>query len=601
MRGNSIRHVGGGAGGAGLLFLAENLPSGLAQRLSAAPFLGIEPPPALKPADSRDPPAPGLAWPLLVPGILGRQAALAAPAETITGRLVQKLSSERIAPRLLTTALPHRTAEVATGSAGRYLDRVLGSPLGAILDFVRVPPYRRPPPPPAPPEQRSFHVEGNDVAAHGPALLLVGEEQGDLLAASIVGNGLHSEGGTGAAYVRHAESVVFTGNRCQAPDTVTVVAIRALAAAISVTGNVVLGREPVRPPPPPPKPMPLLPIRPGQVTLNIPAGPAATLAIPVDAAKLKGSIQAFSDEAQKAFAKVVTARAAAEQPFLPELPINEVAAGNIVDAAPVGPVPRDLAGPPAVARAPLTVGVANRFGAMLEAGKVPYSIVRFEGPQEAETVLKYIKEENLGSRDVEALMRGTKLQTFQDEAARKAFATEVDFYRKTKRIEELEAKTALDAAQELTVAGRVFDRVAETKDTQAEALATLTNLFTAQGFAAERTTAEVQVLLEKSQGDAVKALGLLQTDIFGKDEATPDARKTIENIGLLEKVLADTVFAGLDGVDENEEAADVPAPPPDPYAHSLVILGGASVAAVGNATTAGTLVRGAQDSVELNV
>jgi hypothetical protein len=32
-----------------------------------------------------------------------------------------------------------------------------------------------------------------------------------------------------------------------------------------------------------------------------------------------------------------------------------------------------------------------------------------------------------------------------------------------------------------------------------------------------------------------------------------------------------------------------------------VILGGASVAVVGNATTAGTLVRGAQDSVELNV
>jgi len=608
VRGNSIRHVGGGAGGAGLLFLAENLPSGLARRLSVAPFLGIEPPPALRPADSAVPAAPGPAWPLVIPGLLGRQAAVAAPTETVAGRLVQKLSSERVAPRLLTMALLPRTAAVATGSATRYLERVLASPLGAVLDFVRVPPYRKPPPPPPPPNQRSFHVEGNDVAAHGPALLLVGEERGDLLSASVVGNGLHSEGGTGAAYVRHAESVVFTGNRCQAPDTVTVVAIRSLAAAISVTGNVVLGREPVRPPSPPPRPVPFLPIRPGELTLNIPAGPTATLAIPVNAAKLKGSLQAFSGEAQKAFAKVLTARAAAEQPFLPDLPLNEVVTRSRDVAAPVeGPLrdrpvePDQQAESPAVGRAPSIGGAANRFGAMLSAGRVPYSIVRFEGVQPPETVLSYIKQNELGSQEVEALLRGTKLEAFQDEAARKAFTTEVDSYRKTKRIEELEAKTALDATQDLAVAGRVFDRVVETKDTQAEALATMAKLFTAQGFAAERTAAEVQVLLEKSTGDAVKALGVLQSDIFGKGNATPDARKTIENIGLLEKVLADNVFSGLDAVDDTEVEAEPQVPPPDPYAHSLVILGGASVAVVGNATTAGTLVRGAQDSVELNV
>jgi hypothetical protein len=155
---------------------------------------------------------------------------------------------------------------------------------------------------------------------------------------------------------------------------------------------------------------------------------------------------------------------------------------------------------------------------------------------------------------------------------------------------------AIERAQ----AASVFSRVATAGETQVGALATMSKLFTAQGFSANRTTAEIRALLESNEGNATKALGKLQKDIFASEDATPPARKAIEDIGLIEKVLSDELFTGGEAIEEPEEEEPEP-PPPDPYAHSLVVLGGAAVAAVGNSTTAGTLVQDAQESVELNI
>src|SRR5690606_7741203 len=233
------------------------------------------------------------------------------------------VSTMRVAPRVGTRVAPARPGGVASSAAARYLGRTTSSPLRKLLDFVRPGPYWRPSPLPPPPEQRTLHVEGNDVAARGPALLLVAAQNGDVISTSVVGNGLHSEGGTGAVYVRFAESVVFAGNRCQSPDAVNVVVIRALDSAVSVTGNVVVGREPVSPVTPPPLSKPRPPAL-GGASLSLSLGAGADIRIPVDAAKLRGSLDAFSSEAQLAFSNVLIARAASEEPFVAPLTLKEV-------------------------------------------------------------------------------------------------------------------------------------------------------------------------------------------------------------------------------------------------------------------------------------
>lgn len=621
VRGNTVRHAGGGAGGAGVLIVAESADSSLPAKLATAPFLGIEPPPSR----SRLPapvPGPPIFQPLpalthLVKG-LAPLAAISAERVT-TGRLVQTMSTTRIAPRAITVALEPRPTGLAAATAARYLDRTARSPLRAILDFVRPWQYWRPLPLPPPPEQRTFHVEGNDIAARGPALLLVADERGDLISLSAVGNGLHSEGSTGAAYLRYAENLVFTGNRCQAADAVNVVVIRALDSAVSVTGNTVVGREPVAPPKPPRPPTVPRPHLLGPATLNLSLGKDAHISVPVDATKLRGNLEAFSSAARQAFASVLLERATAEEPYLAPLELREVT------ATPPAPAPPDesVAPSPAVAGAPRFMRIVTRarpsvaamaaarpsFGAILEEARAPFAISPFTEPQEPAAVLGYIKNNKLGSRDVEALLRGTDLQAFESDDSRARFMAEVDEYRKSKKLDELAAAKPVESAIARADASRVFDRVATKTDTQAGAVAEMTRLFTSQGFEPARTSAEVHALLDKSDGDALAALGTLKRDILATDASSLAARKVFDNAGLLEKILADGLIAGGDAIaepdrDEPDEAdaqlAATARAAPDPHDHSLVILGGATVAAVGNATTAGTLVVDAAETVELN-
>lgn len=621
VRGNALRQGGGGAGGAGLLLVAEATPSGLPRRLASAPFLGVEPPPANKrPGAAIETAPPPVNLPLVKQLAQGLVATNLVTAEqTWTGRLVQTTSSARIAPRLITRAVPPRPGGLAAVTATRYLDRGTLSPLRDLLDFVRPWEYWKPLPLPPPPEQRSFHVEGNDVVARGPALLLVADEEGDLISASVVANSLHSSGATGTAYVRFAESLVFTGNRCQAPDAVNVVVIRALDSAVSVTGNVVVGREPIAPPAAPKTPKPKAGAGLG-AALHLSLGEGAEISLPVDPVKLRGNLEAFSSRAQQAFADVLLERAAAEEPFLPELELNETSStletGSSAAAA-SAPARGSELGAPAEARvsagsatlaatAARTASARTResFGEALELGKAAYVKSPFSSPQPAANVLKYITDNGLGSREVEAVIRGTELQAFESEASRKQFLDQVDLYRKTKKLEEVASKQAVDKAVERAEAGRVFQRVATQPDTQAGALSEMTRLFTAQGFEPTRTAAEVKALLDQSGGDATKALGTLKTDILATHAASVPARKVLDNAGLLEHILIDGLIRTGDALAEPVAPSEPPAPPspaPDPYACSLVVLGGASVAAVGNATSAGTLVLDASESVELNV
>ncbi|HEU5073955.1 MAG TPA: hypothetical protein VFU02_07275, partial [Polyangiaceae bacterium] len=597
VRGNTIRHTGGGAGGAGLLLRCEPITDDLCRRLVSSPFLAVEPPPASRPLPSGPVTKPSVADTLNA-GVLGtfsalaRGAAAASANEAKTGRLLQSVPASRVAPRILTRAVPARATGVAAATADRYLSRSVASPLREIADFVRPGIYWRPSPPPPPPGQRSFHVEGNDIAARGPALLLAAAQDGDLVASSVVGNGLTSDGSTGAVYVRYADSVLFAGNRCQAPAAINVVVIRALDAAISVTGNVMLGREPVAPVRPPP--LSKTP-RPGSITgasVSLGLGEGAEIHLPVDTAKLRGSLEAFSANAQQAFARVLTARAADEDPFLPELELNEVTSGSPAPAAPA---------PPGAARASVARSATN-FGEMLAAGNVRYDLKPFAEPQAADTVLKYIHDNDLGSRDVDALLRGTQILGFASDADRASFLAEVDRYRKAKKLDEISNATAVDEAATSAAAGRVFQRVSTERDTQAGAVAEMTRLFTAQGFDTDRTTAEVQALLTQSNGDAIAALGTLKGDILGTDAATSAARKALEHAGLLETILADGLIRTNDVVAEPEVSVSIDPvrSVPRPYDASLVILGGASVATVGNVTTTDSVVIGANELVQLN-
>ena len=75
-------------------------------------------------------------------------------------------------------------------------------------------------------------------------------------------------------------------------------------------------------------------------------------------------------------------------------------------------------------------------------------------------------------------------------------------------------------------------------------------------------------------------------------------------MSVLHEVLADSFYTGGTGPKPVQDGTAVPnvpvPPPPDPYAHSVVILGGSRVAAVGNATTSGVHVQEADAVVELN-
>lgn len=206
LRANTIRHTGGGAGGAGLLLVVEDLDRAVdIVKLSTMPALAVEPPPASKPK-------PGLRTPW-------RGAVLTRPV---------------VAP--------------VPPAAAHYMQRKVQKPKLGVADLLtRRPPLRLPLPPLAPPDtpaRRSLQIEGNHVQAAGPALLVLATGN-DVVSTSVTGNTLQSHGTTGAVYLRRTDATVFSGNHCECPGAVNVVVMRFDAAPVTVSGNVIAGEQPV--------------------------------------------------------------------------------------------------------------------------------------------------------------------------------------------------------------------------------------------------------------------------------------------------------------------------------------------------------------------
>jgi hypothetical protein len=207
VRGNTIRHRGGGAGGVGLLLLLETLAgtageaASLIKRLAQAPALAVEPPPKPK----------------------AKAPVIRAPSRA-----------------LLSLELPLLGAVASS----HYIERARVAPAAlTLLDRLQLRPILRLPPRPVP-QRRSAHVEGNQVVASGPALLVLAAGT-DVVSAAVVGNELRSERRTGAVYLRGTDATVFTGNHCECLGAVNVVVMRPDAAPVSATGNVILGEQTV--------------------------------------------------------------------------------------------------------------------------------------------------------------------------------------------------------------------------------------------------------------------------------------------------------------------------------------------------------------------
>jgi hypothetical protein len=305
VRGNTLRHTGGGAGGAGILIAAETVDPTLADKLTQAPFLATEPPPTLR-LEGR-PINTGIVPPLET-SILGKLAAVPRAEDLLQlGGLKQRFTA--VAPLNRALASPPAVAAAPTlaiSTAARLFDTsrivALRPPL---IDFIIRPPIFLPPLP-IPQAQRAVHVEGNDVEATGPSLLLLCDGSASseaVVAATVVGNELRSLGGAGAAYIRFADSTVFSSNRCQCLGVVTVAVLRAGAAPVTATGNVVIGAEPVTPPAPPtPPPQP----DGGSLTLHVPVGGGSTVAVPLSQEILLGSLERRKARASDAFSSLLT-------------------------------------------------------------------------------------------------------------------------------------------------------------------------------------------------------------------------------------------------------------------------------------------------------
>ncbi|NOK15727.1 hypothetical protein, partial [Corallococcus carmarthensis] len=492
--GNTVRHEGGGGGGAGVLVVTDTLPPDLVAKLSRVPFLATDPVP--KPgSDGRT--VPGKP----APSAVATLASVPRVEDLVQiGSLKQRFASGPVLNRALAvTAADFAPALSASAAASRYLTASAALVRPALVDFLVKPiPIL---PRPLVKAKRGVQVEGNDITARGPALLLLGNG-GAVISAAVSGNELRSEGGVGAVYLRRADSTVFSGNRCQCLDAVNVVVLRVEKAPVTFTGNVVLGAETVTPPRPVVRPQWTMPA--DKLTLQIPVGGGSTLGVPLDQELLLGGLQRRRDVASDAFstllAELVTTPAPTPQPQArAEIPTK------------------------AVLNPPTVEDIRSKLPATMDV--------------------------RLGARTLYGIAVPT------DDSPTSALRDLVD-------------RVAMHAEKPEDVQG------------------------------------QVRSVLAASEGDPKKALQLVDKSVLGIDSAASTVKESILNVSVLHEVLADSFYSGgVKGPKPVQDAGVQPLPlepPPDPYAHSVVILGGSRVAAVGNATTSGVHVQEADAVVELN-
>lgn len=216
VRGNTVRHSGGGAGGVALLILTQVLDANpanaaaLVGKFSLTPALFIEPPPPSSTTQSicqsKTAPAPWYAGTLAIDGSITRVSA-------------QSSYYIKRAQKTLATSIKSFLA----------WEKV---PLRSLLSWYPI-------------ERTSVQVEGNHVQSTGPALLVLGAPGNAITTASIVGNELRSSGRAGAVYLRRTDATVFTGNQCESLASINVVVMYPDDAPVVVSGNAILGAQPV--------------------------------------------------------------------------------------------------------------------------------------------------------------------------------------------------------------------------------------------------------------------------------------------------------------------------------------------------------------------
>jgi hypothetical protein len=540
LRGNAVRHLGGGAGGAGVLVITEPVDGTLITKLAQAPFLGTEPPP--RPLQLGRTPAAAATAGLAIRDLAPLSPLARADNKIELGGLRQTVAASPIVQRTLTvpvTAAEHPT--VAVAMASRYIDRTRLFVQHPLIDFLRRPPIKFVPPPVV----RGYdcvHVEGNDIDAAGPALLLL-SNGGTLIAAAVSGNDLRSRGRAGAAYIRRTDSTLFAANRCECLEVTNVVVLRPGKAPTSVTGNVIVGAEPVhqidnqdtanqaaqaaaavKP-------------KPGAVHLAVGLGGAKTLNIPVDARALLGTLDRRKNLAADTFSELLA----------------------------------DIATTPSG----------------LDEAVQPSGLVRPSGePLPAEQPARAVfTRADIAPR---ALKRGTGLSsTMLDLATRQKIAA------------------ALPGGTVPNVVGArtLYGHTAGDDDDPVTALKKVVDQVTLHEQHPETAKTQVAALLTASGGDPRKALKMLDQQVLGLDTTKPTIKDSISKVSVVHEVLGDLLSA--DAADEVTPLGPLaplaaPLPPPNPADHSLVVIGGTRVAVVGNATTAGVFVQEADAHVELN-
>ncbi len=559
---NRVRHAGGGAGGAGILLLTELVDPKLVARLCREPSLDVEAAPTI--GDSVGGSTSYTPNDVLLAGLGAQTALLNNTTSWQVGSL--KLNTQVAQPSYgVLDAGITRQADVslAKNYAAEWLAPKPSAVFTPLLGFLgRLWLYK-----PffwIPQVRRSIQIGSNDVVAAGPALLVLGNA-GTLVSATVVGNDFESTEPTGAVYLRHVDTTVFSSNRCECLEEVNVSVVLARRSLVSITGNTVAGAEPAAPPKPPtPQPSPdkgLL--QKGGLHLMFNVGQGSSMTMELDARAVLGAIEFSQDtayakasfEGQESWALLNQNQIGFSESFSlwTQLLRLGAAAPKPAKAAEAEPA---LMGPGAEERAPEEVA---------------------EHPESAE----------------EAQPEVAALAEYM--TARKKRGSPTGFYVRTASSKSLSEVANIEGG---VVGSDLFDVVLESDMTEVGKLYSLAKV---AGYSDEEADQFMVAHLAKAAGDTAGALKKGIASITGVGVESPQVVAQISTTRLMEKVVQ-TVLRDKKFYPELKVFEALPARVlPDPRDHSLVVIGGSRVGAVNNVTTAGVHIHNADQSIENNL
>ncbi|MFB9316984.1 hypothetical protein [Cryptosporangium minutisporangium] len=585
VRGNRIRHTGGERGGVAIAVLIDEVPAALLGDLSLKAALDVEPlsKTAPFPGDLPNRPLDGLND--LVAAGLGGGAFLAGTHTFGVGAF--RLSTRVLQPGIdvlatgAAAALPGGAVQAADG----WLARTAPVRFEPLVEFLlRLPPLDDFP---QPTPRRAVQVAGNDVVAGGPALLVLAQQS--LVSASVVGNELASSTATGAVYLRGIDTTVFSANRCECLGLPNVVVLRCGRSLVTVQGNVAAGAEPPTPTTPPFIPEFPLPTSFGDLTLQVKVGPAATMNLRLDE---RAVAEALDARTGTAFSEVSTDAEASFNLFAKR---------------------QDLPAAPDIARV-LTFGARDE---LIRFGKGPGGPI-IERPRPSGPVGP-VGPLDPGPLGPIGRPRPTPTLPTRPDLGR----PEVPPPERPQLPTPSDAEDPTDeadvpeAAPQTEVPDDVIERAVLVSNTiltsvELPSAAKLYGMAVSAGLAPHQARALVQTQLVRAGGNQTAALAGGLESLTGVAEVGPTVTEQVEAAhpveGLLSLLLRNRRFTpveppltGPSVIGPSTGPSVIAAPPPDPKRHSLVVIGGSRVGAVGNVTTAGVHLHDAGQSIENNL